>query len=1090
MASLRVYLFRSLRITWDEVALPDLGSPTTRSLLAYLLMHRQTPTDRRRLAFLFWPRGTESAARRNLRQYLHHIRQVLEPIPFDGDLLLSDGSSVQFNPHADIWLDVEAFRHNTLASASLEQLQQAETLYTGDLLEDLYEDWSREAREQLRRIYLDTLKRLSNQLPLVGASDQAVYYAQKWVQADPLDESAHQCLMRLYAQQGRRNHAIQHYQHFAETLKRELGVEPLPETQALALAIQTNTPPPQSTETVSPPPPLSPLSLIGRDDELAILEAIRQQGENLKGHVVLISGEPGIGKTRLAQEYLQCHADLPILQSVCHELKTLMPYASLHQILSDAVKKIPAEMLGALDTWQDVLLALSPQSTVQVSEDEHQHSHDLFSAEKLGELILQLCRHIPARPLHLLFDNLHWCDSPTWQVLAYLAPRILDQPLVIIGLCRMEDLSPDRRQMIRAWERNQLLTHISLRRLSAEETRALVQQLPTRRPVDDLFVQRLYQETEGNPLFIVETLRAMQEASFPHKPLSFSSQIPLSIQQVIEARLDLLTPEGKELLAQAAAIGREFSFTLLQVVSQQPAEVIIPHIEKWLRRGLVREWQDGYDFTHEKIRQVAQAQLSQARRQYTHRRIAEALEQTVPPANAVTLAHHYARSDQPLKALPYLTRAGEQALRVRSYREARQFGLHAMSLLGRMPGPRQQEGRLELNLQLAQIYAFTGNIAQAREILVESEHLAFSLGNPTQQTRLHRRLAQIYWLSGQPEEAADYARRTLRSASEQDDRRNTLAALRMLGRTSIAQSAFDDAVAYFQRYIRMQSEGVKASPDLPVIYGYLGVAYSRVGSWELALGAARQGVALAEAQGNGQNIHFARMQEAFILAGLQDWEACRRALRQLPPPGELEQDLTPLGFMTLSVRGYATGMGPSRREGVAMLRRALAWAEAHQHRIFHYLPRIFLARVLLRDGQTEAADKAARQALADAQRSGDRWAAGVTLQLLGEIGAQSVAPQWPQVESYLIESMYILRRIRARPDLARTFLALRRLYDRAGQMAWAVDCHFRATTIFEELGMRKELRLAQGQAGGQGQSHPLIPDSGLRGPNAPQADSH
>ena len=115
----------------------------------------------------------------------------------------------------------------------------------------------------------------------------------------------------------------------------------------------------------------------------------------------------------------------------------------------------------------------------------------------------------------------------------------------------------------------------------------------------------------------------------------------------------------------------------------------------------------------------------------------------------------------------------------------------------------------------------------------------------------------------------------------------------------------------------------------------------------------------------------------------------------------------------------------------------------------------------------------------------NRWATAVALRVLAECLSRDPRPPWATVEEHLIESMHTLRHIRARPELARTYLALRRLYDRAGQMAWAVDCHYRATSIFEELNMTRELRAAQGQAAGERRGAVVIPDMPLKGPNLP-----
>ncbi|MBI5349148.1 MAG: winged helix-turn-helix domain-containing protein, partial [Chloroflexi bacterium] len=137
---LRASLFQTLSVTTGDDHRPlDLGSPTSRSLFAYLLLHRAQPLNRRRLAFLFWSRATESAARRNLRQYIHHLRTTLEPIEIETDttILLADGSSIQINPEASIWIDAESFKHHARDGATVHELQEAIALYKGDLLEDI-----------------------------------------------------------------------------------------------------------------------------------------------------------------------------------------------------------------------------------------------------------------------------------------------------------------------------------------------------------------------------------------------------------------------------------------------------------------------------------------------------------------------------------------------------------------------------------------------------------------------------------------------------------------------------------------------------------------------------------------------------------------------------------------------------------------------------------------------------------------------------------------------------------------------------------------------------------------------------------------
>jgi len=1151
----RVSLFQTLRISTPDGRILDLGSPTTRSLLAYLILHRAQPIDRRRLAFLFWPRGTESAARRNLRQYLHRIRRALEPVDPTGEWVLADGNHIQFNPKISLWLDVQAFRRDAHPDASLVELQAAVSLYVGDLLEDLYEDWCETERQNLRQIYLSALERLVLELQKNGQFELALQYALKWVAVEPLDEGAHRLLMGLYTFKGERNRAIQHYQNLVETLAQELDTEPLPETQKLIKQIQTgefthenghdlpvNLKTPsvvvaRPAEAGIPPSPtkisdiLKAIPIVGRKSELSQLHTALQNAWDDRGGFILITGESGIGKTRLVQEYLEQHQDLPTFNSACHELEAMQPFAPLRQVFQQAFALLSTLSMGADSTELADIASLADTSN-HTALHRSSSSARLLPALKKGlervqtfvrspdetnqisemllSLTVDLANTCEPQPVQIILDDLHWADTPTWNYLAQLARRVSTHRLLVIGMCRLEDLPAERSRLIRSLERYNLLIHLPLRRLNTTETATLAGHLLSQPELDPIFLNRLYQETEGNPFFIIEIVLALRETgkstsiSLDSSSPRGSPALPISIQRVIEARLDRLAPESRELLCSAAAIGRAFTYSLLQEISQVSSEEIIRFIEEWILRGLIIENALGYDFSHDKIRQVAYANLSRARRQFIHRHIAKVLEAVVPPVDASTLAHHYARSDQPLKALPFLTSAGEQALQARSYLEARQFGQQAVSLLGRLPGPRQREERLELNLQLAQAYAFSGDLARAHEILLESEHLAHALETPPRLGELFHRMAQVLWLRGQPEAAGDYARRTLRIADELGKPLLQQAALRMLGRVGIALSAFDDAIAYLVRYTKLENSSA-SPPDLPIVFGYLGVAYSRVGSWARAFDSAKHGVALAERAAEresgtrsdalSQAVSFARMQLAFVYADHQEWDTCLQMVESASASfssqdstwkdqqDENGKTLTPLRFMLLGLRGLALAQLGEPRRGIETIRPALNWAEQTDYRVFHYLPRLFLTNCLTQAGEIRSARLEAERVLEAARSAGNRWACGVTLRLLAETIARHPAPDWAQVEGYLIQSMSLLRQVRARPDLARTYLALRKLYDRAGQIAWAVDCHFRATSIFEELGMNKELRHAQGQAASERRGAVVIPGLELKGPN-------
>ncbi|GAB4485539.1 MAG: hypothetical protein OHK0031_09630 [Anaerolineales bacterium] len=1091
---MRATFFETFRFYQSDGSLLEIGSPTLRSLFAYLLLNRRQPSDRRRLAFLFWPNASESAARRNLRQYIHRIRAALGAA---GELLTISGSTIQFNPQAPLWLDVEAFAHGLRPEASLPEVQAALALYSGDFLQDFYDEWCQNESERLRALYLSGLDRLTRELQAAGRIEEALPFAAAWVKAEPLDENAHCRQISLYALKGERSHALGLYQTLTEMLKRELGVSPMPETVALWRKIQNGELPglpPDSARAQmrrperAPAPPAESASrwpLVGREAELNLLEESYQQAGRGQGQILLISGEAGIGKTRLIQEFLARHPESAVMQSACYELEAITPFAALRR----ALEENPA--LRALLNLQSfspsetrLLLTLAPGLSLFPSPAETPAASEAPLAEAWLEALSLISRAQSGKTLCLVLDDLHWGDASTWEGLAAFARRPKRPPLFILGLCRLEELPGEQRAILRILENNRQTQHLRLPRLAASQASQLVKILLPERADDFSLVERLTQDTAGNPFFIIETVRALRESGMRLQP----ERLPPSIQRVIESRLERLPAASREALSVLAALGRAFSLTLMEEICQMDSEACVTCLEEWLARGLLEENSAGdYDFRHDQIRQAAYASLSQARRQLLHGRIARALQQTIPPADPPTLIYHFSRSDQPLQALPLLIRAGEQALRLRSYHETRAFGQQAISLLGQMPGPRQSSERIDINLQLAQAYAYTGDLQRAIEILDEISQMAHSLGDESRLGQIFRRSAQFFWLLGRPALAADYARRSLRVAEELNDPELLFAALRMLGRVSIALAAFDDAIAYLMRYVNLHENApVRPPDDLPIVLGYLGVAYARVGALERAQTSAARGLALAEEKaasgGAASSVLFARMQQAMVQASLHEWQPCLQTLESLPQT-PAEEEITPALYMALSLRGYALAQSGLPAEGIADLQSAVTWAERRRYRVFDYLPRLFLAESLLLAGQLDAAQSQTLRALEDAQKAENRWAQAIGQRLLAESLSRQPMPDWAQVEANLIQSMRTLRQLRARPDLAWTYLALRRLYDRAGQIAWAVDCHFRATTIFEELGMNEALRAAQGQARHERRGAVVFHNLPLIGPN-------
>jgi len=248
----RLFLFGTLKLmAWDDFPgaadelgrdkLYDVGSPKTQSLLAYFALHPNQPVERRRLAFLLWPRATESAARRNLRQYLHRLRRALDPLDLNELLQDVDGGRMIFHPGEELWIDVSAFEKE-LARVP-QNLQNAADvppslltlleLYGGDLLPDNYDDWVIPLRSHWQQQYLNLLQKLIQHAKKLRAFDQAIPLAERLTLADPLSENSHRLLMECHYLNEDRALALRQYERCRQILQDELDAAPMPGTIAL-----------------------------------------------------------------------------------------------------------------------------------------------------------------------------------------------------------------------------------------------------------------------------------------------------------------------------------------------------------------------------------------------------------------------------------------------------------------------------------------------------------------------------------------------------------------------------------------------------------------------------------------------------------------------------------------------------------------------------------------------------------------------------------------------------------------------------------------------------------------------------------------
>ncbi len=305
MPTLHIRLLGELSLVFGDTPVLTVNTARLRSLLAYLLLHRTIPQSRQHLAFLFWPDSDEARAHNNLRQSIHRLRQAL---PDAGRFVYGDEHTVQWLPDSPFTLDVADFEKAVEQAGSLESLQEAVSLYGGELLPGCYDDWTLPERERLQQGFCAVLERLILLLENQGDYRSAIRHAERLLRSDPLREETYRRLIRLYTLSGDRTGAVRAYQTCVKVLRRELDVEASPETQAV-YEESRRTPASRghaaaSAEYRTNNLPTYLTSFIGRQEELDHLQHLYASpgASESETRLLTLTGAGGCGKTRLAVE--------------------------------------------------------------------------------------------------------------------------------------------------------------------------------------------------------------------------------------------------------------------------------------------------------------------------------------------------------------------------------------------------------------------------------------------------------------------------------------------------------------------------------------------------------------------------------------------------------------------------------------------------------------------------------------------------------------------------------------------------------------------------------------------------------------------
>ena len=699
-----ISLLGAPRIEHDGVPV-EVDTRKATALAAYLAVTKQSHT-RDALSGLLWPEYSQSRARAALRRTLSSLGKARAE-----GWLHADRENVDLANDA-IWVDVTRF-HDLLEACKehghpesevcpecLPPLTEAVTLYRDEFMAGFglrdsvaFDDWQFFQSESLRRELAGALERLARGRGALGEWEAAIVHARRWLAMDTLHEPAHRLLMALYAWSDQRAAALRQYRECVRVLGQELSVAPLEETTLLYRAIQENDLPPRpalaeyrSPARREPEASAEPLveesrevsrspdnPLVGRDPEWeALLGSYRSVGEG--GYVVVVEGEAGIGKTRLAEEFVAdvSAAGATVVTARCYAGEKNLAYgpfvegisAALARGGTDRLKSLPAGSLQETARLLPDLADLSPDSPPAPPLDTPGARSRFF-----GEVVRVLLTVLDGPPPGVLFlDDLHWADEASLSLLTYLVRRLDDKPLFVLLTWRAEEVHEGHplRALLAQTRRSGRATTLTLERLGKASVEELVGHAV---PGAGKLGSRLSDETEGLPLFLTEYLTAIEKGGLDPGDEAWS--LPGGVQDLLRTRLLTVGETAGQVLAAAAVVGRSFDFDTVRAASGRGEEETLAAIEELTSRGLIREvgsavgGPPAYDFDHDKLRTLVYEETSLARKRLLHRRAAAALEGQARGREADSLAgqiaRHHRLAGQDQEAAQYHRLAGDYA---------------------------------------------------------------------------------------------------------------------------------------------------------------------------------------------------------------------------------------------------------------------------------------------------------------------------------------------------------------------------------------------------------------------------------------------
>ncbi|MEO1092633.1 MAG: adenylate/guanylate cyclase domain-containing protein [Pseudomonadota bacterium] len=808
---------------------------------------------------------------------------------------------------------------------------------------------------------------------------------------------------------------------------------------------------------------------IGRDQELQLMLERWRLASDGEGQMVLLSGEGGIGKSRLVHALTKAtdgtpHARLRYSCAQFHAQTSLFPITEQIKRMAGFGRDDPPGLrLDKLDallrSTDDEPETMGPllATLCSVTADDRYPESKLSPPERKTltfKLLVRQIEHLARRqPLLIQFEDVHWIDPMTNEFLGLLVERLRELPVLVVMTCRPEFRPP--------WPLPAHATLLRLNRFARSQSGQLIERLAGGVPLPAAVHDRILQSSDGIPLFVEELTKAMLESGALERTADGwvivgdlpTIRIPSTLHDSLMARLDRLG-DARQVALWASALGRNFTLELLLAVAPFPRRQLEAAVERLLEAGMLHRHgpdpDDPLEFKHALVQAAAYESLLRQRRQQMHARIADVLEGKFPELATTrpeTLAHHLALAGEAERAFDYALRAGDQAARHYASPEAHQRYGEALVLARSLP-PGERAARREIRAILKCASVAVGH----EQVEVDLTELAKATILAERHGLEWRGAQALYWtgrlnyVAGRFSLAADFARQSLALADETNNLQLGAAGANLLARIHCLRGEPLAGIAYASRNVdEMRRLGDSAEEG--AINGVLGFALALAGRFDEALAATEAGVEISNELDHVPTRAACHFFKGVVLGWRGDLAAATvafdRALELANEAGDVFRRYLILGWL-----GEALLHAGRTSEAAHKLETALALGASIGSTFHRAAYMALLGEALLVDPND--ADRALRltaEALDLAERGDENWSRAIALRARASAIASGPHGATEDALPLLDDATQLLEKLGVATDLFWTFRARAAALARLGREAHAADAVARADQL-------------------------------------------